>query len=76
MMYQYECDCATWERQCKVADRDKIVGRICKHCESEIRRVVTSSTFILKEGGCGWANSGYSGTLGGAMKSGGGFKSE
>jgi predicted nucleic acid-binding Zn ribbon protein len=75
-VYTYECDCTEYERICSVEDRDRIVGRICKHCEKEIRRRVDPCTFILKEGGVGWANTGYTGVLGEAVKNGGTFKSD
>lgn len=74
-VYLYSCDCTEFEEVRKVDDRDKGVGRICSLCGTTVERSITSSTFILKEGGCGWANTGYTGTLGGAVKN-GGFKSE
>ena len=73
-VYMYECDCADWERTCKVEDRDETVGRLCKHCESKIRRVITPTTFILK-GSC-WERDNYATTLGDAVKGGKTFKSE
>lgn len=75
MIYQYSCGCSTYEESRSVADRDKGVGRTCTLCGSKVVRDIVPTTFILKEGGVGWCNTGYTGCLGEAVK-GGGFKSE
>ena len=32
----------------------------CPKCHSVAQRLISSNTFTLKDGGCGWADKGYS----------------
>ena len=71
ILYEFCCGHCylKWEEMLSMEHRDLPTTLPCKRCgEYEVRRVPARVSFVVKEGACGNASTGYSSTVGDAER--------
>lgn len=55
--YDYECRCGKkFEVMRKISDDSP---QLCPKCGAVAQRLISRTSFVLKKGGCGWADTSY-----------------
>jgi len=60
-LYEYEChECQhVTEKECKFSERYDAPE--CEECGGPTQQIISRTSMVLKPGGVGWADTGYSG---------------
>lgn len=60
-IYEYKCEKCGKEFEATQDIKDKPLERcILPECDGLVKKLISASSFRLKEGGCGWAKDKYS----------------
>jgi putative FmdB family regulatory protein len=62
LIYEYECtECKKVFERWSNKTREMDWTEFCTHCGGIGHRIISPTSFVLKEGGVGWAKDGYDG---------------
>lgn len=59
-IYEFECsNCSTAYEALDLLSKPEAL-KPCPKCKTMNKKIMSTTTFVLKQGGCGWAKDGYS----------------
>jgi len=58
-IYEYECKCGAVYESLDLTSNPEL-EKPCPKCKTMNGKIMSATTFVLKQGGCGWSKEGYS----------------